>query len=563
MAYIAPSVQTTGTLITAAIWNADIVANEIAINAGAIALTSQAIGDLVIATSASQLGRVADVATGQVLVSGGVATAPAYSASPSITALTYTTSLKSTTALATPGALSATQATAFASTVSGAAIMGFGTTNDVSLMNRAGTVVLGVGPNTTAVNIPGTLAVTGAVTGGTYNSQTISSAANLTGTLAVGGLLTVSGFGTNRFDVNATDSGIHAAVFGNAYSSTTTIGRVQIIGGSGSLFLDQFAQGYTTSSTAIAASSRIYGSGSGGVSIVADNASGAIRFYSGGTTEHMSLSSAGLLTVSGFGTHTFTAGGNAAYNLFIKNTTSGTGAYAALAAQNSAADGMYLYAFSAGYTTSGPYMANAGVLQTDATAGMNIAATHASGPIRFYSGGTTLRWTIGTTGSLVAGTVGSGNYFSSFGQDGTIILGGSGSALDTRMSFWNSNGSVGSIQTSGAATLYNTTSDARLKRDRGVVKSTDILARTIIHDFEWIADGTTGRGVFAQEAFTVVPFAISRGTDDTLSADGLPRRPWGVDYSKFVPDLIVGWQQHDATIQSLTARIAALEKGGA
>ena len=78
-----------------------------------------------------------------------------------VTALTYTTSVNSTTALATPGALSATQATAFASTVSGASLMGYGTTNDVSLMNRAGTVVLGVGPNTTAVNIPGTLAVAG------------------------------------------------------------------------------------------------------------------------------------------------------------------------------------------------------------------------------------------------------------------------------------------------------------------------------------------------------------------------------------------------------------------
>lgn len=111
---------------------------------------------------------------------------------PTFTSVTYTTFLKSTTALATPSALSATQATAFASTVSGASIMGFGTTNDVSLMNRAGTVVLGVGPNTTAVNIPGTLAVTGAVTGDTYNSQTISSAANFTGTVGITGVLTAS-----------------------------------------------------------------------------------------------------------------------------------------------------------------------------------------------------------------------------------------------------------------------------------------------------------------------------------------------------------------------------------
>ena len=93
MAYNAPTTRTTGDLITAVMWNADIVANEIAINAGAIALTSQAVGDIIIATSASQLGRVADVATGQVLVSGGVTTAPAYSASPSLTSLTLSTAL--------------------------------------------------------------------------------------------------------------------------------------------------------------------------------------------------------------------------------------------------------------------------------------------------------------------------------------------------------------------------------------------------------------------------------------------------------------------------------------
>jgi len=93
MAYIAPTSRTTGDLVTAAIWNADVVANEIAINAGAIAVASQAIGDLIVATSATQIGRVADVTVGQVLVSGGVATAPAYSANPSLTTLTLATPL--------------------------------------------------------------------------------------------------------------------------------------------------------------------------------------------------------------------------------------------------------------------------------------------------------------------------------------------------------------------------------------------------------------------------------------------------------------------------------------
>lgn len=74
-------------------------------------------------------------------------------------ARTFAASDISTTALATPSALTATQYTAFASTVSGAAHMGYGTTNDVSLMNRAGTVCLGVGPNTTTINTIGSLTV--------------------------------------------------------------------------------------------------------------------------------------------------------------------------------------------------------------------------------------------------------------------------------------------------------------------------------------------------------------------------------------------------------------------
>ncbi|MGE0463432.1 MAG: hypothetical protein AB7Q16_18880 [Vicinamibacterales bacterium] len=47
-----------------------------------------------------------------------------------------------------------------------------------------------------AASLTGTLAVAGAVTGGTYNGQTISSAASLTGTLAVAGATTLSGVAT-------------------------------------------------------------------------------------------------------------------------------------------------------------------------------------------------------------------------------------------------------------------------------------------------------------------------------------------------------------------------------
>lgn len=81
-----------------------------------------------------------------------------------ITSATYSARLTSLTALATPSALIATTATTFASTVSGAVVMGFGTTNDVTIMNRAGTPVIGVVANTTGVTMAGTLGVTGVAT---------------------------------------------------------------------------------------------------------------------------------------------------------------------------------------------------------------------------------------------------------------------------------------------------------------------------------------------------------------------------------------------------------------
>jgi hypothetical protein len=81
-------------------------------------------------------------------------------------------SATSITALATPAAMTVTTMKAFASTVSGAVLMGYGTTNDVALMNRAGTVCLGVGPNTTVVNIPGSLSVVGAIGGGAASFTT-------------------------------------------------------------------------------------------------------------------------------------------------------------------------------------------------------------------------------------------------------------------------------------------------------------------------------------------------------------------------------------------------------
>ena len=186
-------------------------------------------------------------------------------------AATYTTSLKSTTALATPAALTATQATAFASTVSGSAIMGFGTTNDVSLMNRAGTVVLGIGPNTTAVNMAGALGVTGLLT--------------VSGSGAAG-VFTAANAGANYLQIRNTTSGT------GAYATLYLGNNVDGAGAS----LNFFSSAFTTAGPAVAAGVSLVCDYAGGISIASQHASGAIRFYSGGTTQRWAIGTDGTLT---------------------------------------------------------------------------------------------------------------------------------------------------------------------------------------------------------------------------------------------------------------------------
>mgnify|MGYP003627706711 CR=1 FL=1 len=73
MAYNPPSTRSSGDAVTATIWNADVVANPIAIYAGAVSIASQATGDVIVASSATQLGRIAPGTSGNVLTSSGSA----------------------------------------------------------------------------------------------------------------------------------------------------------------------------------------------------------------------------------------------------------------------------------------------------------------------------------------------------------------------------------------------------------------------------------------------------------------------------------------------------------
>ncbi len=92
--------------------------------------------------------------------------------------ITFASEVKSTTAIATPSTFVATQADVYAHASRGAVIQGFGSSNDVSLVNRSGAVALGVVLGTQNVLINGNINValastfTGGIIGTTTNNNT-------------------------------------------------------------------------------------------------------------------------------------------------------------------------------------------------------------------------------------------------------------------------------------------------------------------------------------------------------------------------------------------------------
>ncbi len=89
------SFGTTGLTPSAATQGAVTVAGTLVAANGGTGQNTYVVGDLLYASTTTALSRLADVATGSVLVSGGTGVAPAYSSTPTVTSLTATTSVLS------------------------------------------------------------------------------------------------------------------------------------------------------------------------------------------------------------------------------------------------------------------------------------------------------------------------------------------------------------------------------------------------------------------------------------------------------------------------------------
>ena len=163
-------------VVTTGTWNATVIGATYG-GTGQNAVTT---GDLLYGSAANTWSRLADVAAGNVLISGGINIAPSWG---KVVLGTHTSGNYVSTLTGTANQITVSAATGDITLSIPSDFRAPGTVNAVSGLYTGATAgTQRVDASGNLVNI-GTITASGAVTAGTYNGQTISSAANFTGTL--------------------------------------------------------------------------------------------------------------------------------------------------------------------------------------------------------------------------------------------------------------------------------------------------------------------------------------------------------------------------------------------
>ena len=190
------------------------------------------------------------------------------------------------------------------------------------------------------------------------------------------------------------------------------------------------------------------------------------------------------------------------------------------------------------------------------------------------------RMRITSSGRVGIGTSSPAYRFEVSGSSMASSFGGTGGF--THILFRNGNGTIGSISSAGTSTAYNTSSDYRLKEDwQPMSGSVDRVKALNPVNFAWKADGSRVDGFLAHEAQAVVPEAVT-GTKDEMRTEEYEVTPavldddgnvvteavmgtrevpeyQGIDQSKLVPLLTAALQEAITKIETLEARVTALE----
>lgn len=396
---------------------------------------------------------------------------------------------------------------------------------------------------------------------------------------------------TNKYGVVGTGhyTNAQSPILAVGVGSLSASNTVYIGGGFGSLNAATAIQFFTAANnTTLTGTERMRIDGTGQVGI------GVTPMATGANGNLLQIGNPTTSTGSGL-----TIGSTATADIQFSDATTGAGQYAGLIRYSHSTDHMALWTASAermridssGNVGIGTVSPNARLHLNKASGAADIRLTVAESlyglmyasssdftinsfsaiPLVFGTNNTE-RARIDSSGNLLVGTSTSFGKLSVFGTagfnaDANSSISGSGSykfrgaaagttitTYDylnyTAMQFIRDNGNptntVGSITCTDLATLYNTTSDARLKHDIiDAPEASSLIDAIQVRSFKWNADNSEQRyGFIAQELLEVAPEAVGQPAD--------PNATMGVDYSKLVPMLV-------KELQSLRARVAQLE----
>lgn len=490
------------TVVTSSLTSVGIIATgtwsatTIAANKGGTGLASYTVGDLLYASTTSALSARAAVATGQVLISQGTSTAPIWSASPTLTGL-LTSSANGEGLAVAP------------TTGTSAGYMRFQNTGGAGYvgMDSSTGSAFSFGNYSFNIYAPTDLVLSRA---GSERLRATSTGISVTGSITSTGSISILSATTNSILFkNSGGTTIQEIKYDDSDGSLT-------LGGGGGNFPVRIRQNSTTIATISSAGLAVTGTLSA-TGVITSTATTNLFNSAAATTgtAYFRLQNTGGINYFGLDDSTGASFGSSAYALFMY----------------SAANIEFLPGGTKRGTFSSTGLAVVGAVSTTTKVLAGTSSTLAGGAAE--------------TLHVLATTFSAVDY-------GVIVAGNAATNPVNALRFYSTSNSavVGSVSFTTVATLYNTTSDVRLKTNiRNLPNSGKIIdaLRPVLFDWKK-ADSPDTYGFIAQEVYKVFPQAVSKGDDGKTIT-----QQWAMDAGRFMPVVI-------SELQSLRARVSKLEQ---